>query len=63
MPERSEHQRITDAGWSYRTNERGWIIYLCPTTGLWRTRSEALAILDSPSVVAQVKVRHAHQSE
>jgi hypothetical protein len=45
MPEQSEHQRITAAGWAYRTNNRGWVIYRDPQTALWRTRSEASLII------------------
>ena len=66
MSARSEHQRITEAGWSYRTNDRGWIIYWCPETGLWHTRAQALELLGiSPdgTAVEKPKVRHAHQSD
>jgi hypothetical protein len=45
MIEPSDHQQITSAGWPYRTNDRGWVIYRNPGTGLWHTRSEALSIL------------------
>jgi hypothetical protein len=41
-----EHNRIATAGWAYRTNPRGWIIYRNPETGLWHTRVEALQILE-----------------
>src|SRR6266852_472730 len=30
-----EHRMLTGAGWSYRTNDRGWIIYRDPQTGRW----------------------------
>jgi len=43
----SDHQRLIDAGWSYRTNtDRGWIIYRDPRTSCWHTRKEAIEILD-----------------
>ena len=42
----SPHQRITAAGWSYRSNDQGWLIYRDPRTGLWHTREEAMLILD-----------------
>ncbi len=41
----AEHQAIMAAGWAYRANERGWVIYRDPQTGLWHTRSDAIAIL------------------
>jgi len=42
-----DHHRLTDAGWSYRTNEdRGWIVYRNPSTGKWYSRHDALVILD-----------------
>jgi hypothetical protein len=41
----SDHHRITTAGWSYRSNQQGWIIYRDPQTGLWHTRAEALGIV------------------
>jgi hypothetical protein len=41
----TDHWRITAAGWCYRTSDRGWIIYRDPQTGLWRTRAEAIALL------------------
>jgi hypothetical protein len=40
------HHRITSVGWSYRSNQQGWIIYREPQTGLWHTRSEALGIVE-----------------
>ena len=42
----SEHCRITAAGWSYRRNDRGWVIYRDPQTGLWHTRADAIAIIE-----------------
>jgi len=43
----SDHWRITAAGWSYRSNDRGWIIYRDPKTGCWHTRAEAIAIIEA----------------
>ena len=42
-----EHREITATGWAYRTNDRGWMIYRDPRTGLWHTASDALAIIRS----------------
>jgi hypothetical protein len=42
----TEHHTIMAAGWSYRSNDRGWIIYRDPQTGLWHTRPDAIAILE-----------------
>jgi hypothetical protein len=42
----SDHWRITAAGWCYRSNDRGWIIYRDPQTGRWHTRAEAIAIVE-----------------
>ena len=39
---KSDHEKITAAGWAYRTNERGWMIYREPRTGRWHTRDEAI---------------------
>jgi hypothetical protein len=39
-----EHRNLTGAGWSYRTNDRGWIIYRDPQSGRWHTLQEALRI-------------------
>jgi hypothetical protein len=47
MFENSEHHLITAAGWSYRTNSRGWMIYLNPQTRLWQTHSEAFSIIQA----------------
>jgi hypothetical protein len=44
------HVALTNAGWSYRTNERGWVIYRNPQTGLWHTRSEAAALAETEEV-------------
>ena len=43
---RNEHQIIVESGWSYRTNDRGWVIYRDPQTGVWHTRSDAIAIVE-----------------
>ncbi len=43
----SEHWKITSAGWSYRMNDRGWVIYRDPLTARWYTRDQAIAILES----------------
>jgi hypothetical protein len=51
MTTTSDHHRITSAGWSYRMNGRGWIIYCDPQTRLWHTRSQALSVLDTQSAV------------
>lgn len=46
--ERSNHARLVDAGWAYRTNaDRGWIVYRDPDTGQWHPRDEAIRILES----------------
>jgi hypothetical protein len=43
----SDHRRLTDAGWSYRTNnDRGWIIYRDCKTGEWYTRKKAIALMN-----------------
>jgi hypothetical protein len=42
-----EHRTVTTAGWSYRTNDRGWMIYRDPQTGRWHTQEEALSIVRS----------------
>ena len=46
----NSHTVFTNAGWSYRTNERGWVIYRHPCTGLWHTREEAEAILEAEAI-------------
>ena len=40
------HRELTTAGWSYRMNDRGWVIYRHPRTGRWHTRAEAEAIAE-----------------
>jgi hypothetical protein len=47
-----EHRMLTGAGWSYRTNDRGWIIYCDPETRRWHTLNEALTIMRSAMSVA-----------
>lgn len=42
MDLKSDHERITAAGWAYRTNERGWMIYQEPYTGRWHARDDAI---------------------
>jgi hypothetical protein len=42
----TEHSRLTAAGWSYRLNERGRVIYRDPVTAEWHLAAEAMAILD-----------------
>ena len=45
----SDHEKITAAGWAYRTNEHGWMIYREPCTGRWHTRDEAIRkVVPSP---------------
>jgi hypothetical protein len=54
--ERSNHARLTDAGWAYRTNaDRGWVIYRDPKTGLWHPMKEALEILEASNGIAVVR--------
>jgi hypothetical protein len=48
----TDHYRIAAAGWSYRTNDRGWIIYRDPQTGRWHIRSEAVAIVAASTLTA-----------
>jgi hypothetical protein len=43
----SDHWRVVAAGWCYRTNDRGWIIYRHPQTRRWHTRAEAIAIVEA----------------
>ena len=45
MAEHSDHDRITAEGWAYRTNDRGWAIYLDPQTRLWQTHSQAISVI------------------
>ena len=42
MDAHTDHQKITAAGWAYRTNNRGWLIYREPHTGRWYTRTDAI---------------------
>ena len=62
MPsDRSDHQIITAAGWSYRTNSRGWIVYSDPETGLWHTGAEALRIVTAEPADDDMNRRHRAQ--
>jgi hypothetical protein len=47
-----EHKMLTGAGWSYRTNDRGWIIYRDPQTRRWHTLHEALSVMRSAMSIA-----------
>jgi len=47
-----EHQMLTGAGWSYRTNDRGRIIYRDPQTRRWHTLHEALSVMRSAMSIA-----------
>jgi hypothetical protein len=47
MVEHTDHQRITVAGWNYRTNSSGWVIYRNPQTRQWQTHSEAIFIIEA----------------
>lgn len=49
---RGEHRMLTGAGWSYRTNDRGWIIYRDPQTRRWHTLNSALSVMRSAMRVA-----------
>ena len=52
-----EHRMLTGAGWSYRTNDRGWIIYRDPQTQRWHTLNGALSVMRSAmSIPALPKV-------
>jgi hypothetical protein len=53
----NEHRVIVDAGWAYRANERGWMIYRDPATGLWHTRSQAIAIIEASGVASSTEDR------
>ena len=47
LEQRSDHARLADAGWAYRTNaDAGWVIYRNPATGMWLSKDAALAVLD-----------------
>jgi hypothetical protein len=50
---KNEHGELTEAGWSYRMNEHGWVIYRHPQTGRWHTRPEAMAIIEA-EVISRV---------
>lgn len=56
---KSDHEKITAAGWAYRTNEHGWMIYREPYTGRWHTRDEAIRKVvlspEPPNAMALVK--------
>jgi len=53
--EQSNHARLVDAGWAYRTNaDRGWLIYRDPKTGLWHPMKEAMGILGASNGIAVV---------
>ncbi len=45
--DRTGHQTIMAAGWTYRANHRGWMIYRDAQTGVWYTRSDAIEILEN----------------
>jgi hypothetical protein len=47
MLEHDAHREITGAGWAYRTNNRGWVIYRDPRTRLWHTRTDAMSIVEA----------------
>jgi hypothetical protein len=47
MAENSDYRRITADGWTYRTNGRGWEIYLDPQTRLWQTQSQAISVIQA----------------
>jgi hypothetical protein len=49
-----EHRELIMAGWGYRMNDRGWVIYRHPQTGRWHTRPEATAIVET-RVISQVR--------
>jgi hypothetical protein len=44
------HTELTTAGWSYRMNDLGWVIYRHPHTGSWHTRPEAEEIAAAEAV-------------
>jgi hypothetical protein len=47
-----EHRMLTNAGWSYRTSDPGWIIYQHTHTGRWYTLKDALHIMRSETRLA-----------
>jgi hypothetical protein len=52
-----EHKMLTGAGWSYRTNDRGWIIYRDPQTRRWHTLEEAVSVMRTAlSIAARSKL-------
>jgi hypothetical protein len=55
----NEHRRLTSAGWSYRMNERGWVIYRHPQTGRWHTLREAMSLLEAGSTLLVRSSPHA----
>ena len=46
----TDHSRLMDAGWSYRMDDRGWIIYHDFKTGRYCVREDALGILNDLAV-------------
>jgi len=48
---KNEHRELTVAGWGYRMNERGWVIYRHPHTGRWHTRLEATVIVEAGAIL------------
>jgi hypothetical protein len=59
----TEHETITAAGWTYRMNERGWVIYRDPRTGTWYTRSDAMAIVGGASGGRDPRDRQVHVTQ
>jgi hypothetical protein len=60
MAEHSDHHRIIAEGWAYRTNDRGWAIYLDPQTRLWQTHSKAISVIRGR--VSTARMESAHQN-
>lgn len=54
----SEHHIIVAAGWSYRTNDHGWVIYRDPETGFWHTRSDAVAMIQASAAARNPTAAH-----
>ena len=53
--EQSNHARLADAGWAYKTKaDRGWMIYRDPKTGLWHPMKEAMGMLEASNGIAVV---------
>lgn len=46
----NHHSNLTNAGWSYRVNDRGWVIYRHPQSGRWCTLQEAMAQLEAGNI-------------